>query len=260
MPPRLAILLVSVAAACGGDARTSPDAPAGADAHTSGPDAADESTFAVHLFDATGSLAGATLCVAGQSDCKITNATGDATLLVIGPPSDLALAFVATAAGHLSTVELGRVYVQLDVFVHTVPSTIALLSDADAHAFFTSAGLSYPATTTGFIRATIRDGVTLGPEEGATVTLDVTAHAPIYLDATGRPDVSLSATTASGGVLFGDVPAGPFRLTVHAPNKACIVQSFAWDGDASSSASGLVVAGALTDAITLACYPSSKPR
>jgi hypothetical protein len=36
--------------------------------------------------------------------------------------------------------------------------------------------------------------------------------------------------------------------------EECIVRSLAWDGDASTSASGAVVSNALTDAITLACY------
>lgn len=259
------VLAAGVAAACGGDARTAPDAPTRADAAAADaapPDAADESAFRVHVFDArqATNLAGGTVCVVGQSDCEITDATGRATVTVVGPPGDLKLAFVAAAAGHLSTLELGRIYGQLDASVHTVPSDLGLLADADASAFITSAGWSYPAASTGFIRATVRDGVTAGVEEGATVTLGGTGSAAVYLDASGRPDLSLSAIGASGGVLFGDVPAGPFSLTVHAANKDCVVQAYAWEGDGTTSATGVVVAGALTDGITLACYNTSKPR
>ena len=54
--------------------------------------------------------------------------------------------------------------------------------------------------------------------------------------------------------MFGDVPTGPFSLTVHAAHKACGFQSFGWEGSGSSSLAGVVVGGALTDAIVLVCY------
>jgi hypothetical protein len=249
------VLATSLTAACGGGSGAATDATPRADASL--PDAAGESTFNVHIFDAsqTTGLAGGTVCVVGQSDCEITDANGDVTVTVVGTPTDLKLAFAAAVAGHLSTVELGRIYVQLDVDVHTVPSNLGLLADADASDLFTSAGFAYPATSTGFIRATVFDGLTTGVEQGATITLDGSNNAPVYLDGNGRPDPSLTAIGPGGGVLFGDVPAGPFSLTVHVANKACVVQSFAWDG--SGSAAGVVVAGALTDGITLACYKTS---
>jgi hypothetical protein len=247
------VLALSVVAACKQAPATAPDAPP--IAVDGSPDAANQSGFDVHVFETgqTAGLAGATVCVVGQSDCETTNANGDAAVTVAGNPYDLSLAFSATKAGHLTIVELGRVYTQLDVFVHTVPSDLGLLNDADASAFFTAAGLAYPATTTGFVRATVLDGAAPGAEQGATVTLDHGGTA-IYLDASGRPDPTLTAIGPGGGVLFGNVPAGPFSITVHATNTACITQTLAWDGDGTTSASGVVVAGALTDAITLACY------
>jgi hypothetical protein len=251
MDRRLASLLAaSVMGACHGASHTSPDATIPA----APPDADGVSGFDVHISDAshkTG-IAGATVCVAGQSDCETTDAHGDAKVSVAGPPSDLSLGFIARAAGHLTTVELGRVYGQLDVSVYTVPSDIALVTDAQASDLFTAAGFASPPST-GYVRVTVLDGVTTAAELGATVTLDGGGSA-VYLDAAGRPDHALTAIGPGGGVLFGDVPAGPFSLTVHVANKACIVQSFAWDGRGSSSATGVVVAGALTDGITLACY------
>jgi len=244
------VLVISVGAACSRSG-TAPDT-ADSGVEDSLPDATGESVFDVHIFDASQALAGGTVCVVGQSDCEIADGNGDVTVTVIGKPYDLKLAFAATMAGHLSTVELGRIYLQLDVSVHTVPSDVALLVDADASNFFTAAGFAYPATSTGFIRATVFDGVTGGAEQGATVTLDGSNNAPVYLDDNGRPDRALTAIGPGGGVVFGDVPAGPFGITVHVADKACIVQSFAWDG--SGSAGGVVVAGALTDGITLACY------
>lgn len=256
------VLAAGLATACGGGAGTAPDAAGSADARSadaSPPDAAGETTFAVHIFDASqpAGLAGGTVCVVGQADCASTDANGDATVRVAGTPTDLELAFAAAAAGHLTTVELGRVYVQLDVDVHTVPSALGLLTDADAGSLFTAAGFAYPVASTGFIRATVLDGITTGAEQGATVTLDGSSRAPVYLDDNGRPDPSLTAIGPGGGVLFGDAPAGPFSLTVHVANKACIVHAYAWEGSGSSSAAGVVVAGALTDGITLACYRSN---
>lgn len=259
MERRVAIVLVTgLAAACHGVSSTAPVVADSPSADASQPDAGGETTFDVHIFGASGTtgLAGGTVCVVGQSDCEITDANGDVTVTVAGTPSDLKLAFAAAVAGHLSTVELGRIFLQLDVEIRTVPSNLGLLADADASDLFTSAGFAYPATSTGFIRATVLDGIT-GVEQGATVTLDGSNNAPVYLDTNGRPDLSLTAIGPGGGVLFGDVPAGPFGLTVHVANKACIVQSYAWEASGSGSTAGVVVAGALTDGITLACYSTN---
>lgn len=216
-----------------------------------------DAPYVTSYFDVH-TLANATICVVGQADCETANASGDARLGVVGPANDLAFAFATSAPGYLTSVELGHVFTQLDVFVHTVPDHVALLADSDAHDLVTAAGFAYPATTTGYLRLAVRDGVTLASQQGATVTIDGTALAPVYLDAAGRPDPTLTAVGPGGGVLFGGVPAGPFTLTVHAGTRACIVQAFGWYAPTeSSSASGVIVAGALTDALELACYPTS---
>ena len=74
-----------------------------------------------------------------------------------------------------------------------MPAEITLLDDPGASALLTAAGFAYPASTTGFIRVVVNDGVTLGVEQGATVTLDGSGSPPVYLDGSGQPDLSLTA-------------------------------------------------------------------
>lgn len=216
----------------------------------------DSRTFDVHVSDASGSgsagIAGARVCVVAQTDCEVTDAHGDATVTVLGMPYDLSFALEVTANGYLSTVELGRVYAQLDVSVYTVPTDIALLPTTDAQSLFAAAGFSYPAST-GYVRMVVKDGVSLGGEAGATITLAGSGSA-VYLDATGRPDPALTAIGSGGGALLGGVPPGPITLTVNAANKACVVQALGWDGSGSAAMTGVAAAGALTDAVVLACY------
>ncbi len=126
------------------------------------------------------------------------------------------------------------------------PSGIAMLDDARGSALLTAAGFAYPPAGTGLIRMFIYDGSN-APLAGATVALAGVVNPPVYLDGSGAPDVHLTATSASGEVLFGNVDPGPFGIVVAATGKTCALDPYGWTGSGSAAASVVVDAATLTD-------------
>jgi hypothetical protein len=160
----------------------------------------------------------AKVCVLDHPElaCATTDPEGSFTLTPPGPDSPEPFAISFTAAGYLGRVRPAG---------HTWwPSGTGLRSDAWAEAFARQAGFTYPPQGTGFIEMKLSDGGTSRGLVGATATLSSGAGAgrrPIYADPAGRPDPSLTSTSSSGIVFFGEVTPGQATVAVQPPAGTC---------------------------------------
>jgi hypothetical protein len=197
-------------------------------------------------------IASARVCILERPAiaCATTDAEGNYTMTL--PPFDAPASFTVTftAAGHLGRVRAAG---------HDWwPVGVGLRPDEAAAAEATRAGFSHPPRGTGFIEVRLFDGGVAKGLAGATVTLSpASGMGPIYVDPAFAPDRSLTATSSSGYVWFGNVAPGRVTITVSATGKRCDTAGFTsgiWLDSGPNVISVPVVADSITDDVVLWCW------
>lgn len=197
-------------------------------------------------------IVNAEICVLDHPEisCVRSDVDGKYALTVPHFPPSAVVAVVLEAEGHLGTVRpAGEGW---------WPGGTFLRSDQGAAALFGKAGFTYPARGTGFVSFRLFQGGVAQGAVGATVTLTPpSAKGPIYLSPAGEPDPALTAVSANGGVLFGNVPPGPVTLTVKAEGKVCEAKGVSgiWLSSGPNTITVPVVADADTYDVPLFCLP-----
>ncbi len=124
---------------------------------------------------------------------------------------------VTTADGYL-----GSVFLSGWTSNEAIYASVTLLTTADATTLLQSqAGFTFP-TQTGFVEIFVGTGNDGSAAVGATASIPPASGAgPVYLDATGTPDPTLTSATSSGLVLWGNLEPGDDEVTVTDTGKAC---------------------------------------
>jgi len=160
-------------------------------------------------------IANAQLCILDHPEvkCALTDGSGAYSLDLPVLATALDVAVNATAAGHLGFTGLVEEPPATDGGVIWF-ATIWLTSDASATDLFADAGLVYPDPGKAFVllsvfssngAAVVGETATLSPDTGA---------GPIYLDASGSPEPSLTSLTSDGYLLFGGLTPGKIEITL----------------------------------------------
>jgi hypothetical protein len=158
----------------------------------------------------------ARVCILGRPDipCATTDQAGDYTLALPATDATAVYAVSFAAEGHLARLRPAG-----DTWW---PSGVGLFTDAQAAEEVRLAGFTYPPNGTGFVEVRLLDGGTAKGYSGATVTLSGGAGSgPVYGDPAFKADRSLTTTSSSGMIFFGNVQGGPVTITVKAPDRTC---------------------------------------
>jgi hypothetical protein len=197
----------------------------------------------------TAPIAGASVCILEHPElpCATTDQAG-AYVFVVPSLDDGIVSVDFTADGHLGRVSpAGKSW---------WPGGTPLYSDASAKELATRAGFAYPDSGTGFIRLRLLDGGSSRGLAGATITLSpASGRGPVYAATPHDPDPSLTATSSSGTVLFGNVAPGRVTLTVSAAGRTCSTEGVTgtWPSSAPNVISVRVAAHSITDDVVLFC-------
>lgn len=249
--------ILAILVACG-SSTGSPDASRGLDSNIQ--DATPDTMFdtlsgTVFDNDAQAPIANASVCIPSTpfTLCTTTDGSGSWTLQVASGSMREYFALELTATGYAGEAYFG--FVQPGAYAYV--SEAFLIPDARETTFLhTQAGFTYPSATTGFIA--LRAGV--NEVTGVVATLaPASGTGPVYLDAMGVPTPSLTGTTTSGAVLFGNVAPGHYNITATANGQPCtsmpantvIVGDLPPDGTATVGVD--VFAGAISDNLTVSC-------
>ncbi|HEX4451481.1 MAG TPA: hypothetical protein VH143_11450 [Kofleriaceae bacterium] len=201
-------------------------------------------------------VGGAMVCVLHHPEipCATTSSTGGYN---IGLP-DLAgdqIAIEFTAANFLGEVLLE----QEPATGMTWPTEVPLTMTVDAMVRLgTEAGFAFPGSG-GFMELRIA-GSAPTPLVGATASIAPAAGSAVYAGSDGTPMPALTATTESGDVLFGDLPAGVYEVAASAGSGSCTVSPDGallvgdWPpGAAGATATVEVASGAITTNVNVIC-------
>jgi hypothetical protein len=257
LPMRSAVLLATVAVylGCGGDPPGVPDggvrAADGGDGR--GPPPAMRSGSVYGSIAGTDGgvapIAGATVCVLDRPDIGCITADQEGSYTFTLPPTDKS----GLHAVHFSAPGyLGRVRPAGDTWW---PGSVTLLSHAEAEAKLAKAGFSYPPRGSAFIELHLFDGSLPRGVAGATATLSpASGSGAIYGGEDHLPDRTLTATSATGIVFFGNIAPGRVTINVAAGDRTCGTYdvSGTWRGSANALAIP-VAPDAVTDGVTLWC-------
>jgi hypothetical protein len=203
---------------------------------------------------------GALVQLVGYPYSTSTASDGSYTLQVPQPAAGqtITLAASITAEGFLGATDLGQVTGANSPIGFTTTGRWDagdyLMPDAMAETFFAAGGIPYPATTTGYVSLFV-GGVPGQALAGVMATISPAAAQTVYENAAGVLDPSLTATTSSGLVYFGGVPAGPYTITVSAPGRSCSAYYTPnnWPGTGTNGFGGQVVAGTLNRDPAMTC-------
>jgi hypothetical protein len=183
-------------------------------------------------------------------------------------PSPLAIAVTGIADTQGSSYEsvtiLGAVFPPASPGgLDSVITGASTITDSDATAYYTAGGLTYPSTSTSFVIVHFYDITTSPPTpiSGATATISPASGKVVYADATGTLSAALTSTSASGGVVFGNIAPGKLTITVSAPGRTCqwnvvsTTPQFAavWPPTGSNVVAATVAAGTAINDIEMSC-------
>lgn len=129
-----------------------------------------------------------------------------------------------------------------------------LATDAEAQARYGGA-FHYPDDGNGFVE------ISLAGADTAGTVVSMAGHAPVYADAHGALDPSLTSATSSGRVVFGNLPPGRYELTAVHAGKHCAVGTGHngapiggdWPATDGGDVAFEVAAGATTALVSMAC-------
>ncbi len=204
------------------------------------------SGFVVELSDGT-PIAGAQVCIVDYPmiPCSFTDPTGKYTLTFPPLSSPLDIAFNLSAPGHLGVTEIYHESLAGLAW----PGRVPLRDDAAAATLLTQAGFTYPAPDTGFIEFSVRVGDG-GYADATAVVSPTSGTGPVYLDATGTPDPTLTAVGSNSGALFGNLAPGKVEITVSPQCDVSRSDRF-WTETKPGTVAGQVVAGSMTHMVML---------
>jgi hypothetical protein len=178
----------------------------------------------------------------GRSESTATDSTGQYLLLLpVGLHTKLRfekMGFVPIIAPF----ELGR---------KPLVDSEVLATDDEATALtkVVTAARPWPATDVGLIAVrtfTGPRGTIATSLAGATIALvEKAGKGPVYADAAGNPDLSLTATSSSGLAYFFDLPPGDRELEITHPGHTCDDHVWSWNGSMPQRTLVPVTAGAL---------------
>jgi hypothetical protein len=196
-------------------------------------------------------------CATSGSDGKYT--------ISIGFPDGLSkVTGTATCPGYLGKEHL---YIEdptpSDSYVVGWTDVAGLMTTQEATGYLAhAAGFTYPTTTSGFLRLSVHPDAT-GHYLPATATISppVAASGPMYSGNLNYPDPTLTDSSASGVILFGNLPPGTYAVTVKSPGRTCTVRpsptgstfNNEWPPVGSETFSAAVSASMITDDILVAC-------
>ncbi len=250
------VLLSSlVVAACGSSNPAHPDAAA---------DAPPDAHINTGMFPGTVSdmisgapIGGAQVCSDGglaiNPKCVTSAADGTYTYTLSIPDGTTKLAIVTAASGYLGRenllVEDATAATGYGVEWESVGG---LYAQADATTLLaTHAGFTYPTTTQGFVEVQV-----FGPSVAAvtaTATISAGGNA-VYFNSSGVPDTTLTDTSQNPNVLFGNLPAGTYHVTVQATGKTCSGNlNGEWPGTGGGTLDVAVTANVLTGGLAVSC-------
>jgi hypothetical protein len=186
--------------------------------------------------------------------CAITGSTGGYNIALPDLAGDQ-IAIEFTAANFL-----GQVLLEQEPATRiTWPSEVPLTMTVDAMTLLgTEAGFAFPGSG-GFLELRVASNSPT-PLTGATASIAPAIGSAVYAGSDGTPMPALTATTESGDVLFGDLPAGIYEVTATAGSGTCAVSL---DGallvgdwppdDAGATTKVEVAAGAITTNVNVIC-------
>jgi hypothetical protein len=141
----------------------------------------------------------------------------------------------------------------------TWPSEVPLTMTVDAMTRLgTEAGFAFPGSG-GFLELRVA-GSSPTPLTGAIATLAPAVGSAVYAGSDGTPMPALTATTESGDVLFGDLPAGLYEVTASVGSGSCTVSPDGallvgdWPPEAAGATAQVEVAGGgITTNVNVLC-------
>jgi hypothetical protein len=195
-------------------------------------------------------IAGAKVCILDNLDhlemaCATTDDNGAYTIALppIGPSlSELAVS--VTATGYLGYTGL----LFEEASEHAWPTSVPLMDDTGATALLhTQAGFEYPSPGAAFVYLSVFHG-SGGADVGVTASVAPAAsQPPVYIDATGTLDPTLTSLTSDGYMWFGGVVPGDIEITVS--DTSCIpVQNLlgSWNDSKPNTIAGAATANSYT--------------
>jgi hypothetical protein len=189
-------------------------------------------------------IAGVEVCVWKRDDIPCIESDSLGQYVLPGVPASSEIAITYRKAGYLGILS------PLTTGTDDIMGQWDMATDADAAAFAAAAGFSYPLEDTGLIffrgNGTDVTGVTatIAPSSGV---------GPVFVDASGAPDSSLTGTSSAQWGLFGNVAPGDVEVTITHPSHSCKKQVIGWSA-AGATGRVPVTAGYLV-AITAECSP-----
>ena len=223
-------LVAAIAAGCGSSSSHPPDGPpldaALLDAH-------------VNLADVTGTvddqlsgnpIADATVCLTGltPTPCATSAPDGTYTLHLAVPDGQTLVASVTSAATYLGRENtFTEDPTPENDYEVSYESIGGLYPAADATALLaTQAGFTYPTTTNGFVQLRVFGATaTDHPTATATISPAPPGSGPVYCDPSDAPDPSLTTTSTSGQLYFGNLPPATYAITVQSPGRTCSIEA-----------------------------------
>ncbi len=221
--------IASFAWACEGPTTTLPDAD-GATVSVSGIAADSPSGFTP--------LEGVRVCVLehAEVECDTTDAEGRFDLVDVPAEAELLLTLHHDDAGYFPVLAHVRTGTR-----DAVLGAFGLIQEVAADALAAGAGLAIDRTRA-LVVVEAFDSVVSALVRPDTAQPDVSfaiepadAEALVYLDASGLPSTTLTATTERGTGVFFDVPSGEHTITFDHPMRLCTPSPFAWAGATEES-------------------------
>lgn len=183
------------------------------------------------------------VCVHGAQpeNCQDTDVNGQVQLEV--PTGEDLVITYGTALSNFRTHALA---VGADAVAAGTTVTTGALLETIATYMFGQVGITDDASKGHIVGVAVNT-------EGATASIDpASGEGPVYTDATGQPDLSLTATSSAGAFLFVNVDPGTVELSVELSGGSCTHQ-IGHEGSAPNATPVPVEAGWFTVASAFEC-------
>jgi len=167
-------------------------------------------------------LEGVKVCETGTTNCTMTDANGQATLL---PPIDQEISYTLEKKTYASNLYADVISTR-GLQVRTGLGTDRSLAD-----IYERLGVQYPMVGMGTVALFVLPWPGLA---GATFDLVGATSTPFYVDEEGNWSTDLTATTSAGWGGFLEVAPGEFQIDLGGTAQGC-VPDWGWPGDVENS-------------------------
>jgi hypothetical protein len=187
-------------------------------------------------------VSGAKVCLAQTTRCSTTDSSGTYQLEV---PANANVAVTVDAATYAPLLVPLTTAGQDIVGVELGMAPIATLT-----AWYSAAGGTYPSSAAFFNVQALSSSTQIGEAGLSFATTPAATLGPVYLDATGTPTPSLTATSSAGFSIGAfTTPAADVTVTYAPATLTCAINQgfFGWPVAGSTAIRGPLLAGYMTE-------------